>query len=144
MGKRNFMTKRKLQQDREAALEGLPLYMVILVVIAAVAMVVLLNWTQGAQDKDLDKIVVDPNEITDGYEARIVVTAYDTAGKKLEDVTVTLDGAGVAEMKKTNSRGEAVFNIIPDLLGDAYGEIDVHASYSGTIPIEVHDTIVVN
>ena len=112
--------------------------------IAAVSMVILLGWTSGVQGKDLDKIEIDPDELTDGSDARIVVTAYDSSGNKLEGVTITLDGAGVSMMKKTTSRGEAVFNFTPDLHGDSYGEINVMAKYTGTITKEIPETIIVN
>ncbi|MCD6462015.1 MAG: hypothetical protein J7L61_04665 [Thermoplasmata archaeon] len=137
-------TRKRFAKDNRAALEGLPLYMVILVVIATVAMVVLLTWMQGAQKIDLDRITVDPDTAKDGKETKITVIAYDTSGKPLEGATVTLDGCGVALIKKTSSTGKATFTITPDLGGDHYGVINVEVTYTGTLQKKVTDTIAVS
>ncbi|MDG6220629.1 MAG: hypothetical protein QCI38_04180 [Candidatus Thermoplasmatota archaeon] len=143
MGKRQRIAKASLKKSKSGALEGLPLYMVILVVIAAVSMVVLLGWMSGTQSRDLDKIVIEPNDAKDGIDTRVVVSAYDSSGNKLEGVIITLDGCGVHMVKQTTSRGEAVFNFTPNLLGDQSGTITVTGEYTGTFLKQVTGIILV-
>ena len=112
--------------------------------IAAVSIVILLGWTSSLQGRDLDRITIEPNTMKDGTKGTIVIKAYDTSGKLLPDVIITLDGAGISEMKTTNSNGIASFTFTPDLLGQNYGEIQVMAKYTGTILVQVPGTIIVN
>ncbi len=141
---KEFVKRRNLRRDRRGALEGLPLYMVILVVIAAVAMVILLNWTKSVQHTDLKRIVVEPDTIDDGEKTSVTIRAYDTKGNPLEGVTIILDGCGVSKVGKTSSTGKYTTSITPDLAGESYGTIDVTAKYTGTTLVELHDEIIVS
>ena len=88
-GKENRIP-RKLKWNENAALEGLPLYLIILVIITAVAIVAILAWMPSGGM--LDKIIVtndgnfdDTDMIFEGY-------VYDTEDKPLEGVSILAEG----------------------------------------------------
>ncbi len=60
----------------------------------------------------------------------IVAIADD--GSKLDDVTVTLTGAGVNTAKKTDSEGKADFGELDlSIVTGTYDEIQIEATYDG-------------
>ena len=110
--------RRKLSWDNKGALEGLPLYLIILVVIAAVAIVVIFSYLNVLKTVELAKIEVyidqqkvDPLETTEGTHGVYIVAIGDD-GSKLKDATITLTGAGVNMAKKTDSNAEAHFGYL--------------------------------
>ena len=123
-----------LKKDKKGALEGLPLYLIILVVIAGVGTAVLVGWMMSAQSTELDSIELDRNTLTTSQRT-VSVTAYDQNGNTLEGVTVTLEGCGVIEAGTTDSNGVAQFSNLSLNLpsGQNFGTIDVTARYTGSI-----------
>ncbi len=123
-----------LKKDKKGALEGLPLYLIILVVIAGVGTAVLVGWMMSAQSTELDSIELDRNTMTTSQRT-VSVTAYDQNGNTLEGVTVTLEGCGVIEAGTTDSNGVAQFSNLSLNLpsGQNFGTIDVTARYTGSI-----------
>ncbi|MEF8873976.1 MAG: hypothetical protein V5A88_04810 [Candidatus Thermoplasmatota archaeon] len=124
------MTRRLKREDEKGALEGLPLYLIILVVIAGVGTAIIAGWMMSAQSTELDHIEIDDKEFTAGTNNGVTITAYDQDNEPLEDATVTLEGCGVVESETTDSNGEASFsNINPDLGDDNIDYIDVTVKY---------------
>ena len=129
----------RLRHSKSGALEGLPLYLIILVVIAAVSIVVVMGWMGTLQKSELDRIEYELKEdgkvvdtLEDGEKATVKVTAYDQNGKKLEDVTIKLEGAGQDTVKLTGSTGYASFTVTPELPTNVNnGVITITATYSG-------------
>jgi hypothetical protein len=122
---------RKLLHDRNAALEGMPLYLVILVIIAAVGMAIVLTWMAplksglGAsigsvaltENGGVDKIIC--STLSDGTakgSGNIVVSVKDQNGKPLVGADVELRGCSIVEAEKTNSDGIANFGTITAIL----------------------------
>ena len=81
---------RKLKWDKNAALEGLPLYLIILVVITAVAIVAILAWMPSGGM--LDKIVVTDDGPYDDTDTNFEGFVYDTEGNPLEGVNIVAEG----------------------------------------------------
>lgn len=132
------MKRNILRNEESGALEGLPLYLIILVVIAGVGTVILVGWMMGAQSTELDYITVDygTGPIPTGTTGRdITVTAYDTSGNELQGAIVTLSGCGVNLIGETNSNGVTTFRDVKPTLppNDATGTITVSVSYTGNI-----------
>ena len=130
--------RRKLSWDNKGALEGLPLYLIILVVIAAVAIVVIFSYLNVLKTVELAKIEVyidqqkvDPLETTEGTHGVYIVAIGDD-GSKLKDVTITLTGAGVNMAKKTDSNGEAHFGSLDFIIvSGTYDSVQIEATYEG-------------
>lgn len=141
--------KVRLRYDREGALEGLPLYLILLVVIAGVSTAIVFGWMQSAQSTELDRIEVDAG--SDGLVTTksnsndgITVKAYDQKNNPLSGATVTLEGCGVNEIGETGSDGAVEFTVDPSLPeNEDFGEITVTVKYSGDITQEKSDTVAV-
>jgi hypothetical protein len=144
--------RRKLCWDDNAALEGLPLYLIILVVIAAVAIIIIFSYLAVLQTPELAQIDVyidgekaDTLETSEGtHEVYIVAIADD--GTKLDGVTVSLSGAGVNTAKKTDSEGKADFGELDlSIVTGTYDEVLIHATYDGgNVNTPVSESLLVN
>jgi hypothetical protein len=144
--------KRKLSWDDRGALEGLPLYLIILVVIAAVAIVIIFSYLSVLQTEELAKIEVfidqqkvDPLETTEGTHGVYIVAIGDD-GSKLKDVTITMTGAGMNVAKKTDSNGEAHFGPLEfTIVSGTYDNVQIEASYEGgNVNTPVSESLLVN
>ena len=141
----------RLYGCKKGALEGLPLYLIILVVVAAVATAAILGWMKTIQKAELGSIkVTDVNgktidTIKSGTTKTIRVYAYDTNGKPLSGAVVKIVGPNVDEMGKTGSSGYMQRKIKPVLPeNERHGQIEITVSYTGKVYNELHYTIVVN
>lgn len=129
---------RKFCRNEKGALEGLPLYLIILVVIAAVAIIIIFSYLSILRTVELERIEVyidgqkaDPLQTTDG-EHEVYIIAIGEDGTKLKDVTVTMDGAGVDTARKTDSNGKADFGTLNfTLVGGSHDNVIIEASYEG-------------
>ncbi len=133
------MNKNRKKLSNDGALEGLPLYLILLVVIAGVGTAVIVGWMTSAESTELDSIEIDEDDRTISTSANqnIDITAYDRDGNGLEGVVITLEGCDVVESGETGSDGTYSFKgINPSLSQNQnFGEIDVTARYSGDVTI---------
>lgn len=115
---------RKIVRDTDGALEGLPLHLLILVIVAAVGISIVLAWMAplkagiGAsvgsvaltENGGCDKIVCttqpDGTAVGSGY---VVVTVKDLNGKPLVGADVEIRGCSIVDAKKTDTNGIADF-----------------------------------
>ncbi|MEM4161462.1 MAG: hypothetical protein QW531_05725, partial [Thermoplasmata archaeon] len=119
------------------------------VVVAAVSGFLLLRQTQNTSSpppRDLGSIEIEVKDMVVGNTYDFNITAYDTEGKPLEGVEITLQGCGVDIKKLTDGDGKAFFYITPRLPENVHtGVINVKAVYTGTTMktvtgiITVHD-----
>ncbi len=131
------------------ALEGLPLYLIILVVITAVAIVAILAWmpsnvvlnTITAVGPESDGSILDSWTAADGS---IICTAYSTKGDPMEGVSFVIEGPNNAVgtgLTGADGTIEIDLNDSPTLPPNTnVGQLDVEASYEGilkttTIPV---------
>ena len=135
----------KKMWNRKGAIEGLPLQLIIMVVIAGVALVIVMAWLAPWKNKvDLASVSASPGSITKGYTTGVTLTTWDTKDNKLSGVTIVLNGCGCSEHGQTNSTGALKFSLKPDLPpGTTAGQITVTATYSGTMTIEKTTVIIV-
>jgi len=151
--KRNFRRKYK-----KGALEGLPLYLIILVVIAFIALGIFFEILQPLQKSNLDYLTATPNSIsfhlsgtgssaTCSGSTNLVIIAYGTNGKPLTGVAITLSGYGNPQGGSTGSNGQITFQISCYYVPYTYTyQITVTGQYTGTTPntaqviVEVTDT----
>lgn len=118
---------RSLRGDEGAGIEGLPLQLLIMVVVAGLGLTIIMGWMNSiSAPHSIGEVFVSPSEIVvsdadgDGiYTAEgitVIVTVTDQGGDRLEGATVILEGAnvrtGTGENVRgvTDSRGQIVFN----------------------------------
>ncbi len=135
----------KLRTNKSGALEGLPLYLIILVVVAGIGTAVLAGWMMSSRTSDLGSIELSDSSIGTGKHD-VEITAYDQNGSPLEDVTISLIGCGIEQVEMTGSDGTAEFDLKGKLTvppGQPYGTIEVQARYTGstTLTETAHITV---
>ena len=125
MGK--YKLSKNLCMDERGALEGLPLYLIILVVITAIAIVIIIAWLSSIESpKVFAQPTADPQSIIltdddgDGWSSTenqsLTITVRDTSGNRIKGATVTLTGcdisysSGGTATTQTNEDGKASFN----------------------------------
>ena len=141
------MNRHRTKLSNEGALEGLPLYLILLVVIAGVGTAIIVGWMSSAQSTELDSIEIDDGDsiVTAGSNNNVEITAYDQDGNTLQGVVITLEGCEVVESGETGSDGSYTFRDINPTLSQNqnFGEIDVTARYTGDVTTERNAVITV-
>ncbi|MFO7792020.1 MAG: hypothetical protein R6W73_03450 [Candidatus Saliniplasma sp.] len=131
------MNKNRKNLSNDGALEGLPLYLILLVVIAGVGTAIIIGWMTSAESTELDSIEIDEDDRTINTSSgqHIDVTAYDRDGNGLEGVVITLEGCDVVESGETGSDGTITFEGINPSLpqNQNFGEIEVTAKFTGDV-----------
>ncbi|MEM3395710.1 MAG: hypothetical protein QXE27_07195 [Thermoplasmata archaeon] len=135
-------------RNRKGALEGLPLYLLIMVIIIALGTGIIWGYLQYFNKPNLKTLVVEPKQIPNNIQSTIEFWAYDNKNSPLQDVVIELKGVNVINADKitrTDAKGYAKVTITPVIDGyEDSGSIRVTATYTGgTAPQELHETIVV-
>lgn len=97
---------RRIRRDLEAGIEGLPLQLLIMVVVAGLGLTIVMGWMNSiSTPKSIGDVFVTPGEIfvhdDDGdglytrYGLTITVIVTDQGGDRLDGATVLLEGANV-------------------------------------------------
>jgi hypothetical protein len=122
----NAHMTRKLSRfkrlNRKGGIEGLPMELMIIVVIAALGTAVLVGWmgnietpeTIGHVDSSVDQIVMTSDKSTN---VNFTITVTDTSGDAISGATVVLTGCNVSKGTSgttvygvTNSAGQVAFS----------------------------------
>lgn len=91
-------TNRFIVRNRKAGIEGMPLMIIIMVVIAVAVLGIVLGWIFLASDSDpmIKKITVEPETVKVASPApTIKIYVWDTDGDKVEGATITITGLNV-------------------------------------------------
>ena len=129
------MRSARLTSDCHGGIEGLPLQLLIMVVVAGLGLTIIMGWMASiSAPRSIGEVYVDPGEIVvfdtdgdgiyvrEGFSMTVVVT--DQSGDRLEGATVLLEGSNVRTFDGdlvrgvTDSRGCALFT---DLVVEHYG-----------------------
>jgi hypothetical protein len=131
--------------DERASVEGMPLYMLIMVVIVVVSIGILMGILGGFQGQNIGDVTVDPDSHElpgGGGEVAFNVTVKDTDGKGIEGATVYISGEGVSTASKTGDDGRATFIIDTDLGNKAVGELSIKVTHEGLFGEQTRTTSV--
>jgi hypothetical protein len=141
--------RTQFKKDRSGGIEGLPLQLMIMVLIAGIGSAVLLGWMGNLNAPDsIGSVTSSPSELVakdgngDGvFEASnidMTISVYDGKGDPVAGATVILEGCGVARMDGTRPYGTTDTNghfVLNDLgisqTGKAIGFITVTVTKSG-------------
>ena len=116
-----------LTSDFNGGIEGLPLQLLIMVVIAGLGLTIIMGWMNSiSAPHAIGEVYVTPSEIVvyddndDGLYERegliLTVTVTDQGGDRLEGATVLLDGANIRSENGgpvsgvTDTKGQATFS----------------------------------
>jgi len=100
------MGTRGLKDDRSAGIEGLPLQLLIMVVVAGLGLTIIVGWMNSiSAPHSIGQVFVSPGELLvydpdgDGLYSRdgivMTITVTDQSGDRLEGATISLDGANI-------------------------------------------------
>lgn len=140
-----YPRSRRLSVDRFGGLEGMPLQLLIIVVIAVMALGMIMYWMSSVSEPPKNIKVIDIEidgdeddiDLSIGKPREIKIVVFDQELKKIDGAIVTLDGCGFDQVSaKTGSgnfeSGTAVFEgdmvELPD--GIKTGEIRVNVKKS--------------
>lgn len=134
-----------VRNDQEASVEGMPLYMLIMVIVVVAAIGIMTSLMGAFTGQSLGEVSADPDVIHvaggDGT-TEFTVTVKDTEGRPIEGAKVFVEGEGVATAAKTSSEGTASFSVDIDLGTKAVGELSIRVSHDGTFGDQVKSTSV--
>lgn len=135
-----------LQRNSKGAVEGLPLQLIIMVAIAAIAMVIILGWLAPWQSKvDLDSLEVSPLTASDEEPVTITITAWDTKDNHLEGVVIEASGCNIdTQVGTTDADGQVTFTVTPDIPNGQTGQISIKGTFTGTVQLEKTAFVVVS
>lgn len=147
---RGVLFEKRIRLDDRGALEGMPLQLIIMVVIAGIAISIIIAWLTIFTAPDLSKIELygaepeaEPIRITENTTS-ITIKAWDTKGNPLEGVSIKMSGANLIIAGMTGADG--IFkarNLDIDIGTSDFGTIRVEAEFSGTLSITKSLNIVV-
>jgi hypothetical protein len=141
--------RTQFRKDQSGGIEGLPLQLMIMVLIAGIGSAVLLGWMGNLNaPESIGSVNSSPTEliVSDGngdgmYKASnvdVTITVYDGKGDPINGATVILEGCGVARMDGTRAYGStdsnghiALDNLQLSQTGKAVGFITVTVTKSG-------------
>lgn len=137
-----------LRKDRSAAIEGLPLYLIIIIVITVIGLGIVLGMMNTVRPPStIDKITITPEVIEAKYDTQetifiadgktVTIRVLDSNDDPVKGAVVRLTGCNVKEgastaYKTTDSNGKAEFTDINcELVDNNTGHIDVEVEKSG-------------
>lgn len=134
------LMKGGLSKDRKGGIEGLPLQLIIIIMVATIGAGIILGWMGNVDNpkyiggvQPITSNIQLVNGETDGFEVTVVVTDQD--GDPLERATVILTGLGITDgdgkvpCVLTDVDGEAAFENLDILMKHStIGYITVNVS----------------
>ncbi len=129
--------------DDRASVEGMPLYMLIMVVVVVAAIGIMTGLMGTFTGQNLGEVTADPDviEVPGGNgETTFTVTVRDTEGRPIEGATVFIEGEGVNTAAKTGDDGGATFTVSPDLGPKAVGELSIRVTHGGSFGDQTRGT----
>jgi hypothetical protein len=123
-----------IRNDDDGSVEGMPLYMLIMVVVVVAALGIMTGLMGAFSGQNLGEVTTDPDVIEiDGGQGQtdFTVTVKDTEGRPIEGATVYVEGEGVNTAAKTGDDGTATFSVSPDLGTKVVGELSIRVDHEG-------------
>jgi hypothetical protein len=144
---KRIMRVRRIRRDKSGGIEGLPLQLMILIVIATLGTSIVVGWMNDIEmPKSIGDVTVDNDSIPLGSpdnngnrstKERFSVYVTDQDGNPLEGATVVItglganDGRGGTVYSTTDINGKAIFGSIYVRMNSPVGHIDVSVSKAG-------------
>ena len=129
--------------DKRGELERLPLFLIVLVIIAALVIIIVFSWYSLPTAPHLSEIHIyidgeqlDSSNITEGTHD-VYIIAKDNNGENLRGVLIKITGTGINTSKKTDTKGKADFGSLTfEVEGWTSDLVFIRASYKNSFPID--------
>ncbi|MDD7423679.1 MAG: hypothetical protein PUK31_01555 [Candidatus Methanomethylophilaceae archaeon] len=138
--------RRRLNKNKKGGIEGLPLQLLIIIVIASIGLATMVGWMNSIEEPStIDDAKVTVKKMSNSYYD-VTVTAYDNNGNVIEGADVVVSGLGAKAYTysssayngstgnvpagKTLSSGTVTLKITLNNLDD-YGYLNVEISKPG-------------
>jgi hypothetical protein len=140
---KSLIKRNRLSNNRRGGIEGLPLQLIIVMLIATMGTAIILGWMGNIEGpKVIDDVEVTSGEIVlvngSTFNGHIAITVTDQDGNPIEGATVVLTGLGVTDRNgktphdTTDSKGYAnLTGLNISMKNSAVGFITVNVSASG-------------
>jgi hypothetical protein len=103
---------RKQHLGRCGAIEGMPLQLLIMVIVAVIVLGIIGGWLFILRDTDptIDKIIVNPDEVTlrRAEVPSIKISVIDTDGNLVSGVVLLIEGCGIELVEELDSGEEEI------------------------------------
>ncbi len=126
-------TKRRISKNKKGGIEGLPLQLMIIIMVATLGTAIIVGWMGSIETPHS---IGEVNVITDNVEVKngltttgIELYVYDQDGNPVKNATVVLSGLGVYEGSKINS----TVHTTTDANGYASFNSRLHVNLSGVV-----------
>ncbi|NLL95024.1 MAG: carboxypeptidase regulatory-like domain-containing protein [Thermoplasmatales archaeon] len=139
MRKKTKLMKR-LRKNKNGGIEGLPMQLMIIVVIATLGMGLMVGWMNGIEaPKSIGDVEVESGRVSvssSNAVSPITIRVTDQDGNPLEGATVVITGLGVNERgqtphKTTNADGKVSFNGLRLSMTGKVGYLTINVSKPG-------------
>ena len=114
--RRAFMNRGKLRKNKKGGIEGLPLQLLIIIVVASLGLTTMVGWMNNIEEPTtIDRVAVEADQInTDKYSNcfELIFEVYDNKGNPVEGADIVITGLGATTTAPIVTNG-----IIEDLLG---------------------------
>ncbi len=137
---------KKLRKNSAGAIEGLPLQLLIMIIIAGIVIVIILAWLAPWQNKaELESLSVTPNSVDNDADSVITITAWDTKGNRLQGVSIIVSGCSVGNLVNTTGPdGTCTFTVHPSIPPGTTNDIQILGKFTGTMLTEKTAFVVVS
>lgn len=127
------MKPRDIRKDKSGGIEGLPLQLMIIILVATLGTAVILGWMGNIDTpRSIGDVTAEPGNLQasdDGSIGPVTILVTDQDGNPLEGAAVILTGMGVT-MGSGDSRGTAFLETGVDGRAD-FGDLDVLTTSGG-------------
>ncbi|MGN1045349.1 MAG: hypothetical protein ACI4Q9_05285 [Candidatus Methanomethylophilaceae archaeon] len=130
--------RRRLNKNKKGGIEGLPLQLLIIIVIASIGLTTMVGWMNNIEEPStIDDAGVTVKKMGSYYD--VTVSAYDNNGNAVSDADVVITGLGAKNYSystnsvptgKTGSTGSVTLRVTLNSL-DTYGYLNVEISKPG-------------
>lgn len=122
--------------NKGGGLEGLPLYLIILIVLAAVVLVGLLALVP--RPIVVSRMAMDPDTMCWDRPAVVSITVFSSDSRPINDATVELDGPSIALSEKTHDGGRVFAHVTPHTANPnpGLGSVTVEAKFGGVTVVD--------
>jgi hypothetical protein len=101
------MRRQQGLRNTSGAIEGMPLQLLIMVIVAVIVVGIILGWIYILSDTDplIDRIVVEPDEVhlSSAATPSIKITVLDTDGNNVNGVVIVISGCNLDIVKELES-----------------------------------------
>ena len=124
--------KRALRKNKKGGIEGLPLQLLIIIVVASLGLTMMVGWMNNIEEPTTISRIeayADPTDSDYKKDFDVTVIVYDNKGNPVEGASVVISGLGATMNEPANTAG-----LIDDLLSIfGLGDNDDEESTSATI-----------